>query len=579
MRAAWLNGLAHGRGKRALRWGLGIALVLTLAVALLLTTQGLGLWEGVVGTHVKPLDGEEQEIAWIDPATNNDVWAQLTAGLARLEADWPQLDGTTGRLKVDFGNEAHGAFPSLSAEVAEIALYFAEAPRRKLWLRWYKLSGDNSAEMWVEKLRARSRPPLAIVGGGSSDRAFQLAQTLVQARTAGWSGKPPLLLITTATAEADRPLEPGTTGVRLMDVYAGRTFRFCFTNGAMVHAVLDFLRENPQVWVEPAAPPVAAAIAAADPWTALGLLMAAGHLEPKLFGVSWQDDSYARDLETLFCTECTRWHPYATPLDLGPLPYSVGDVLQPNSAEQTSVHLFLSQNPPPPRSILVLPAAAQRMRRYLGFLCLQAPHLARNLVVVNGDAITFHNIYRDRDFAWNVLDLPVPVVFFSHRNPVDPNARISWGFSWVRDEKKERSTTGSHDLLLYRDIIEAMLYAAFEDGRLLDDADRVDERLRQTTWRAAPSDVEPNDWRYHRVQNALVQRDAAGTAQRLFDEHGDRRPGTGAHIVWLHPNFREDRLMLVQPCTISIWRYRPAPGAAAWHEIDSHSPPYNQVGN
>ena len=165
--------------------------------------------------------------------------------------------------------------------------------------------------------------------------------------------------------------------------------------------------------------------------------------------------------------------------------------------------LFLSWHAPPPRSILVLPATVQRMRRYLGFLCQQAPQLAHNLVVVNGDAISFHNVYRDRDFAWNVLDLPVPVVFFAHRNPVDPDAGLNWRFSWTRDEETKRSTTGTHDLLLYRDIVEAMIHAAFVDGRLLGDADQVQERLWHTCWLSPPPGVEPNDFRYHRVQNAL----------------------------------------------------------------------------
>lgn len=588
MGAAWFTHVSQRRRERALRWLVGSGLMMALAVALYLVTRGMGLWEDTIGVQVKPIHGEDQEIAWIDTATSTDAWAQLTAGLARLEVDWPNLDGAPGHLKVDMGNESSGAFPPLSGDVAEIALYFTEAPRRKLWLRWYKISGDNPVETWVEKLRNRSRPPLAIAGGGSSDGAFRLARALVQTRDA-WQGKPPLLLITTATAEADRPLQLETPGVRLMDLYAGRSFRFCFTNGAIVDAVLGLLYQNPQrvdsrgvwseVWVEPAEPPAAAAVAIADPWAALGLLLASGHLEPKLFSVSWQDDSYSRDLEVLFRMECKRWHPYAAPVDLGALPYSVGDVYQPNSAEQTSVNLFLSLNPPPPRSVLVLPAAVQQMRRYLGYLCQQAPHLTRNLVVVNGDAITFNNVLRDRDFAWNVLDLPVPVVFFSHRNPVDVNARLTWRFAWERSEQKdeERSTSGTHDILLYRDIIEAMLYAAFEDGKLLGDADRVAERLRQSTWRAAPVDADRSEWHYNRVQNALVQPDSALTGQALFDEHGDRRRGTGEHIVWLQPHFRDDRLMALQPCTISIWRYRPEPGRPSWYEIASHNPRYNQA--
>jgi hypothetical protein len=569
---------------RALRGTIGAALVVTLAVALYLTTRGLGLWEAAFETRLKELGDDEQEIAWIEPATSTDEWAQLTSGLARLETDWPHLDGNSGQLHVDLGQEPGGAFPHRSADVAEVALYFTAAPGRKLWLRWYKISGDNPTATWIDKLRARRRPPLAIAGGGSSDRAFRLARALVKAKDDGWPGQPPLLLITGATAQTDRPIRVGTPAERLINIYTGRTFRFCFTNNAMVDAVLGFLRENPQVWVDPGVGPSetasVGAVGAGEPWAALGYLQAAGLLGPKLFSVSWQDDSYSRDLELLFRTDCRRWHPFATQHDLGALPYSVGDVYQPNAAEQTSVDLFLSLNPPPLRSILVLPATAQRMRRYLGFLCRLAPSLARNLVVVNGDAITFHNVYRDRDFAWNVLDLPVPVVFFAHRNPVDPNAAATWSFAWQRDDRGsiKHSTTGTHDLLLDRDIIEAMLYAAFADGVLLGDADRVQERLRHTCWRGAPSDAAANDPRYNRVQNDLVHRDAALAGHELFDAAGDRRRGTGEHLVWLRPNFRDERLLALQPCTISIWRYcaDAATAHAAWCKTDSHSPPYNQ---
>jgi hypothetical protein len=582
------DGLARTRGPRATRWALGMALTLTLATALYLTAQGLGLWEGSTGAQVKALISEEQEIAWIEPATNTDDWAQFVSGLARLEANWPKIRGPLGQLNLELGQESGGAFPQLTADVAEVALFFAEAPERKLWVRWYKISGDNPAEAWVEKLRARAKPPLAIVGGGTSDRAFALARALVKAQADRWQGKPPLFLITTATAETDRPPPVDAAdpqpGKRLMEVYPERTFRFCFTNGAMVRALLGFLRENPQAWVEPAAGPSAlasaGAVAVGDPVAALGFLQAAGHLGPKLFTISWEDDSYSRDLEVLFRSQCKLWHPFAEPEDLGALPYSVGDAYQPNAAERTSVDLFLSFHAPPPRSILVLPAAVQRMRRYLGFLCKTSPAAARNLVVVNGDAITFHNVYRDRDFAWNMLDLPVPVVFFAHRNPVDTNAASTWGFAWQRDEDKKRSNTGTHDLLLYRDIIEAMLYAAFEDGRLLGDADRVRDRLGHTCWRPIgedhPGAPDSDDAARGHVQNSLIHGGEKLSGHELFDRAGDRRPGTGEHVVWLRPNFAGERLALLTPCTISIWRYNPTGAGPAWHEIDSHSPPYNR---
>src|ERR1700676_5489153 len=121
------DGLARSRWPRAVRWALGAAMALTLAAALYLTTQGLGLWEGSVLAQVKGLGGEEQEIAWIEPATNTVDWAQFVSGLTRLEADWPKIRGSLGQLKLDLGPDSGGAFPQLTADVAEVGLSFAEA--------------------------------------------------------------------------------------------------------------------------------------------------------------------------------------------------------------------------------------------------------------------------------------------------------------------------------------------------------------------------------------------------------------------------------------------------------------------
>src|SRR2546423_15236639 len=87
----------------ALRWVLGTALVLTLTAALYLTAQGLGLWEVPGGGQVKGLGDAEQEIAWIEPATNTDDWAQFIAGLNRLQADSPGIRGPLGELHADPG--------------------------------------------------------------------------------------------------------------------------------------------------------------------------------------------------------------------------------------------------------------------------------------------------------------------------------------------------------------------------------------------------------------------------------------------------------------------------------------------
>ena len=68
---------------------------------------------------------------------------------------------------------------------------------------------------------------------------------------AEWAG--PLFLVTFATV--DRFDDSGTAQDLTLDrykkfinVYNKKTFRFCFTNEHIAHAVLDFVQDNPQVW-------------------------------------------------------------------------------------------------------------------------------------------------------------------------------------------------------------------------------------------------------------------------------------------------------------------------------------------
>src|SRR4029077_11157950 len=105
-------------------------------------------------------------------------------------------------LRVNFDK----AFLALTTDVPEVALYFEGTPDVSLWIRWYKLSGENPSPRWFEKLIKRGRPPLAVIGGETSDRAQKQAQALDKVH-ADWSGPAPLYCITTATAERYYPRE------------------------------------------------------------------------------------------------------------------------------------------------------------------------------------------------------------------------------------------------------------------------------------------------------------------------------------------------------------------------------------
>src|SRR6202008_5008390 len=61
-----------------------------------------------------------------------------------------------------------------------------------------------------------------------------------------WRGQPPILFFMTATAsEIKDPDTDSIMPVDLMQVYADRSFRMCFTNEQIASAVVDFVWSQP----------------------------------------------------------------------------------------------------------------------------------------------------------------------------------------------------------------------------------------------------------------------------------------------------------------------------------------------
>lgn len=503
------------------------------------TAQRLGIWGWPSQAHVRPVPPGDQEIAWIAPATSGDSWERLVAALRQM-----QQNGPKNRLDDALQLDLEKAFLDLTADVPEIGLSLGGPTSAKLWVRWYKLSGDNDSRHWIANLRDRRQPPLAIIGGDTSDRALALAESLREAQPS-WSGPAPLLLITTATADRFLPKDQ-TAGMtaheewpKLMGIYPDRSFRFAFTNQRMVQAVLDFIRQTPRVWLPKSLEPTVSAgvIAPGHAWTSLSMLGAAGPWRPYfLYTLAWGDDGYSKDLSEMFFKQFAEQTAGRIGADGvsnvadGSVPYSTGDQFQANPRENIAVNLFLADRGGlrDQQHLLVLPTGAQRMRRFLRTLCRQAPLEIRNVVVVNGDAISFNTVYRDRDVAWNILDMPVPLVFFSHRDPIDPAA----GFD------PHKAATGTQDVLLYRDIFQALLGVAFQQDRSLHDADGALARLRTLRWQG------------QRIRLPDMNSPADGLA--FFDADGDRAPGTGEHIVWLRPVYKDTRNL--PQATITVWR-------------------------
>ena len=520
---------------RFFRWALLLVLIAILGVAVQQTMLWVGVWGNPYESQVMPLAESDQEIALIELATSIDDWGRIVTALKLLHVDWPRINPSLPALHVDL----QGAFPRRTAEVPEIVLSFANSGQH-LRLRWYKISGEHDAASWVRKLQARGRPPLAIIGGGTSDRAVRLARAL-QETYPNIEAAAPVFLITTATAENTADDTP------LIEVYPRRSFRFSFTNHRMVKSLLRFVQQTPDLWTSKAA-------SEPQPLT--------------MHAVAWEDERYSLDLTELFATEFSKRFPDGEFRPEGRIRYSVGGFFQPSPLEQQMVGTVLAR-PIKPRSLMVLPTQTVRMRRFLINLRQRSPLDARNLVILNGDAISFHNVYRDRDVLWHILDLPYSLVFFSHRNPIDRAA----GFTWVKDERLEpdafpqKTTSGTHDVLLYRDLFEAFLYAAADQGIVLDDPLKVRERLRATCWYLPPLEQGKHD--PARVCNSQVH---SFVAERFFDAHGNRRSYTGEHVVWVRPNFTDARVDLTS--RISVWVEPRKQGA--WQLVEAHDAKYNE---
>jgi hypothetical protein len=449
------------------------------------------------------------------------------AGVDRVQQRRPEL-------RVDKSN----AFPDHSAAVPEIALAVDGCPD-KLWIRWYKLTSEIGTEQWINALAERAPPPLAVIGGGSSDRARDLAKAL-RNRTS-WRGSAPLLAITTATADKvrldeehrnlltppdmDQSKEPWHD---LMDVYPGRGFRFCFTNSQMAEAVVDFVWSQPQLRPYALNLPVGLGCVpqalSGNPLGATAWLAVSA--QPfKVYALKWLDDPYSIDLAERFCQVFENPDKKPNFVSIDPLPYSVGGYSEPNPPEKTAAEMLsadMSRRSPgsEQRQLVVLPAMDRPARRFLHALAASAAPLeVRNLVVVSGDSISFNTICRDRDIAWNTQDVPMPLVFFCHQNPVDWAASAGSGTG-------QANVTGTDDELLNADIVRIILQAAFpRDGdnrpRLVADADQLREYI-------------------HRRQPPF------------FEANGNRRGGSGEYVVFLQPNIEGERVL--PSSTIEVWK-------------------------
>ena len=401
-------------------------------------------------------DGD-REIVWLFTTTNATSWERFVAAVRRAAT---RLHDQQPGLELQIGD---AAFPKQTTAIPEVALAWP-GQHRRLVFRWYKLTSDWKTRDWVEALLKRRPPPLAIIGGSSSDAARELAWQLQQQSADMAPADKPLLLLTTATADRvtipEAPQE--SRSVDLTRVYPDRTFRYCFTNKQMADAVMGFLWN--QDAVRPDVNPV--------------------HM------VQWDDDSYSRDLTDGFRESLPAAAGLPNPKRIAS---SVGSFLTPNRFEADVVGQVLqdleSKRPPQTRPLLIVTGQSSPSHRFLRELARTAPAQARRLVVATGDAVSFNIVYRDRRVMWPIQDLPFPFIFFCHFNPIDADA----GFRPEGEGEGDRdsSATGTEDILLNSAIVETLVQALERDGKPAADAAELAARLARCAAQARPFRLRP----------------------------------------------------------------------------------------
>jgi hypothetical protein len=473
------------------------------------TLRALGIF--TTTPTVKSVPRGDQEIAYLQAATNGTSWERFVSGLRRLEREVPGL-------VVDPAN----AFPEQTAEVPELAIGFKGCPE-KLWIRWYKVSSEVSIRDWVQRLAGRDSAPLAITGLGSSDRARELAEALLEPRA--WHDKSPLLLLDTATAD-EIYLQDKETGhpihTSLLSLYPA-TFRFCFSDRQMAEAMRDFVWSHADLWPFDSALPAVAGVPVAATGGVWSFVQGARLLLPDVRVLEWSDDPYSIDLGLQFRRLQDDPRYPVSSVESYSLDYSVGCYYWPNRPEADGIDKVLQHKiTRNQRLLLVLPTGEKPARRFLHGLAAAAPTEIRDMVAVSGDAISFNVIYRDRNIAWNIQDMPVPLILFCHQNPV----------AWPDDAVKTktpgaRDPGGTDDELLDADIGRLLLQAAFRGtpARLVARADELAAGLRQA-----------------RLDNA---------ATPFFSADGNRTGGSGEYVVCLRPEFKGSQVL--PSATIEVW--------------------------
>jgi hypothetical protein len=162
-------------------------------------------------------------------------------------------------------------------------------------------------------------------------------------------------------------------------------------------------------------------------------------------------------------------------------------------------------------------------------LAERVPAAGRRLVAVTGDGMSVNTFYRDAEWAWPARSIPIPMVLFTHANPVGWDAP---GDPTPPPGYRLEPKTSTEEVFLDHGIGRALIAAAFaapppgQPAGLLSKADEVAAHLR-------------------------------ARADKFFDDKGNRRSLGGEHVVVVRPTLRygDTRPSVQRPdATIDVFR-------------------------
>ena len=216
------------------------------------------------------------------------------------------------------------------------------------------------------------------------------------------------------------------------------------------------------------------------------------------------------------------------------LPYSVGGFSRPNLYEAKNASSILEElsRIPPQRTLLILPTVTAPARRLLRTLAQSNPELGRRLIAVSGDGIPVNALYRDGVFAWPIHTIPVPLVLFTHHNP------LGW------DEATQsvapppgyalRPPNSTEDVLHFAEMIKVIVESVFQ----------------------LPGKSNNSDAELH-LPNAEELRDRLHTrCPPLFDDKGNRLDSTGEYVVYFAPKLQAGNagLRTLPVADLQVWQ-------------------------